>query len=547
MKPPADERAALLGAARRSWRQAAALAVVALACAVLLGGLSAWFLGAVAIAGLSAATALTFNFHVPGALVRLLAIGRTAARYGERLTGHRAALTDQVVRRTDLFRAMSGDASVRRAGWQLGDPSRLSDYLDDVEDLDYGRLRVDLPAAATGVGLVALLAATLLAAPLAIPPILPMAGLWGLAAARLARTTTSALVAMRCSDRDGAALLGAAIATAVPLRAEAALPAQLDAALAAFSVADRHKQAIRVAQARLDALGGLAGPLAGASVIAAAWLGGAAKEALLVPMFVAFAWLALSESLQGTSRLVVAHIRRRLARRHIERWRGEASAPAMPPSTTIPASIAHAGVERLAPDGRPLGGTVALTLVRGRPTIVVGASGSGKTSLLKQIGGWIGDDRMALGDGATADPAARRGFTALCLHDAAVLADTVRANLFAPGVGDERLWQALETVEMRERVARAGGLDGWISQETLSLGEAQRLNLARALIAQQPLILLDEPTEHLDAAQAQRIVRRLIAQLSDRIVVVSTHHAGLFEGAEVIDLDAARQGFCRPR
>ena len=78
--------------ARKLWRYAFTLAVMALLCGVLLGGLSAWFLGSVAIAGLTAA-AYSFNFHVPAALVRLFAVGRTAARYAERLTGHHAALT----------------------------------------------------------------------------------------------------------------------------------------------------------------------------------------------------------------------------------------------------------------------------------------------------------------------------------------------------------------------------------------------------------------------------------------------------------------------
>ena len=108
-------------------------------------------------------------------------------------------------------------------------------------------------------------------------------------------------------------------------------------------------------------------------------------------------------------------------------------------------------------------------------------------------------------------------------HDAAILADTVRANLFAPGRSDEQLHAALGAVEMAERVAEAGGLDGWVGQETLSLGEAQRLNLARAFLSDKPLILLDEPTEHLDAAQGERILARLLAKLGDRLVVLSSH------------------------
>ena len=105
---------------------------------------SVWFLGAVAIAGAGPA-AFTFNFHVPAAFVRLFAMSRTAAKYGERVVGHRAALVDQVARRSRLFLAMAAAPAVRSAGWQLARQDRLNDYIEDVEDVDYARLRVGLP------------------------------------------------------------------------------------------------------------------------------------------------------------------------------------------------------------------------------------------------------------------------------------------------------------------------------------------------------------------------------------------------------------------
>ena len=149
------------------WRLALVLAFAALAGSVLLTGVSMWFLGAVALAGLTPA-ALTFNFHVPAAFIRLFALTRTAAKYGERVVGHRAALADQIKRRSTLFAAMAAAPSVLRAGWQLGNQDRLADYLDDVEDVDYARLRVGLPSATLGVAIALLVAATLWLTPLAI-------------------------------------------------------------------------------------------------------------------------------------------------------------------------------------------------------------------------------------------------------------------------------------------------------------------------------------------------------------------------------------------
>jgi ABC-type transport system involved in cytochrome bd biosynthesis fused ATPase/permease subunit len=128
----------------------------------------------------------------------------------------------------------------------------------------------------------------------------------------------------------------------------------------------------------------------------------------------------------------------------------------------------------------------------------------------------------------------------LCLHDAAIIGDTVRANLFAPNRTEDDLWRALEAVELSDRIRQEGGLDAWIRQDRLSLGEAQRLNLARAFLTDRPMVLLDEPSEHLDDDQGRRIVVRLLNHLADRIVVTSTHRAMITSGAispcPIIDL-----------
>ena len=161
----------------------------------------------------------------------------------------------------------------------------------------------------------------------------------------------------------------------------------------------------------------------------------------------------------------------------------------------------------------------------GHPVMLVGPSGCGKTSLLKQVAGWLetdGEGRF-LGDGLTLDADARRRIVHLGLHDASILSDTIRENLFAPDATDDERQDALDAVELGDRVQAAGGLDAWIDQDMLSLGEAQRLNLARALLSRMPVVLLDEPTEHLDAEQAGRIMDRLVARFSGRILLFSSH------------------------
>lgn len=527
---------ALQSSSRKSWRLATVFAFTALACAILLGGVSAWLLGSVAIAGLSAA-ALTFNFHMPAAFIRLFAIGRTAARYGERLAGHKAALADQVVHRVQLFSAMAAAHAVRRAGWQLGDDARLADYLDDVEDLDYARLRAGLPASTLVCGLAVLMAASAVVAPLSLLPIIFSLLAILFAGNRVAKAGAMAWERTRSLRRGGASRLGAAMASAVPLKAEGAWNRECADALAALSRADGALLALRRLQAGLDATAAAFGPIAGISVMAAAWYAGRHGSDLLLPMLLAFSWLALGEALNGASRMLVAVLRRNAAQTGIGQWTQAASARRQTPSTGAPETrlLRHVGLQRRAPDGRAIGAPVTLAFERGRPTVLVGASGSGKTSLLKQIAGWIGDDAFASGD-RILSAGERRALSTLVLHDAVILEDTVRANLFAGDAPDAALWHALEAVEMDGRIREAGGLDAWIRQDRFSLGEAQRINLARAWLSPMPIMLLDEPSEHLDDGQGERILERLVARLDDRIVVISTHRASSLHDAHAIEL-----------
>lgn len=518
-------------ASASAWRYATILALAAVACGLLLGGLSAWFLGSVAIAGLTSA-ALTFNFHIPGALVRMFAIGRTAARYGERLLGHKAALSDQVDHRVRLFAAMASAPGIRRAGWQLGDQARLADYLDDVEDIDFARLRANLPAITLAVALFGCAAATAFVAPLALTSLLLLAIATLLLSRRVAKTGAMAWEHARSLRREGAQRLGVAMASAIPLQAQGDWDGQCADALDAFSQADRDALALKRIQARLDAMTGLTGPIMALSVIGASWLGGARSEALLVPVFMAFAWIALGETMQGLSRMLVAVMRRRAADAAMKRWRGEAT-PDPSPVAQAPATLGHALLSLVSPAGRKLGHSIRLRLRKGKPTVLAGPSGGGKTSLLKQIAGWIGEAAFDTEAGAVS-PAGRRAISMLCLHDAAILADSVRANLFAADLADEQLWAALDAVEMADRMRAAGGLDGWITQDMLSLGEAQRLNLARAWLTDKPVVLLDEPTEHLGAAQGKRILTRLAAHLKDRILVLSSHEAETPKGFTIL-------------
>lgn len=524
---PADDATAGPPTGPAPWRLALVLGFAALVSGVLLSGLSMWFLGAVALAGLTPA-AFTFNFHMPAALVRLFAVTRTAAKYGERIVGHRAALVDQIARRAGLFSAMAAAPVVRRTGWQLGNQDRLCDYLDDVEDVDYARLRAGLPTAVLVAGLAGLTAATLWTAPPAMLVIAGCAGMLIVSARQLNARAALDWGHVRSQRRAASRRLGSALAAVVPLQAEGSWRAVLGSCFAPFDAAEDDRLRMRRRQASFDFAAGLLGPIAALSVFATAWASGSRGDALLPSAFVAFAWLALGEPLQDASKIVMARVRERAARAGLTQWQAAAlpTDAARGRHDATPRVLALQALPRRAPDGRRIGELLDAAFHAGVPTVVTGPSGCGKTSLLKQVAGWLGpeDDGRILADGVELDAAARQRLVFFGLHDAVVLSDTVRENLFAPDATDAECWGALAAVELDRRIGGAGGLDAWITQDMLSLGETQRLNLARAMLSAAPVVLLDEPAEHLDGAQAGRVLARLVHHCDGRILVFTSHH-----------------------
>jgi thiol reductant ABC exporter CydC subunit len=193
---------------------------------------------------------------------------------------------------------------------------------------------------------------------------------------------------------------------------------------------------------------------------------------------------------------------------------------------------------------------VDLRLGSGRRVALVGPSGAGKstvTSLLLRFLDPV-EGRVTI-DGRDAREYSQhdaRSVFALAGQEAHVFDSTIRENLrlARPDAADADLWGALERARLAKWVATLrDGLDTLVGEDgaRLSGGQRQRLTIARALLADAPVLVLDEPTAHLDPATAEELVRDVFAAAPERSILLVTHRPeGLDLVDEVISLENGR-------
>lgn len=193
-------------------------------------------------------------------------------------------------------------------------------------------------------------------------------------------------------------------------------------------------------------------------------------------------------------------------------------------------------------ENQPVLHNVSFTLPHGTKTAIVGSSGSGKSTTLALLERFYDVDSGTItvfgNDVSEVSRHSLRDNIGYVEQEPAILAGSVRENLQLAGqtVTDEELWDALEQVNMAERFRREEGLDTVLGERgmTLSGGQRQRLALARMLLMNAPLMLLDEPTSAVDSRNEQLILDAVEATAQGRTTIIVAHRLSTVTDADQI-------------
>lgn len=509
---------------------AIALGVLSLGSALALAGVSAWL--------------ITRAWQMPPILdlsvavvaVRMFAISRGVLHYCERLATHDTALRAAGVARTEIYHRLahgSPAAAVRLHSGEL-----VARVGADVDELANVVVRALVP-----IGVAAVLGVTATATVAIISPVagavlaLCLLGT-GVVAPRLAgqaAATQEEVARQHHSERDTSAMI--ALEHAPELRVAGALPGV---------IADAHRRQLQWSDA-LDSAGkpaALAEAMPTAAVgisVLGAVIAGIGLAPAVAPTTLAVLMLLPLSAFEAMTPLPAAAIqltRSRIAARRLLDLTPPASTPEPATPAPIPVGTARLSADAHCGHARGDAQQVTLDLAPGARLVVTGPSGSGKTTLLMTLAGLLppldGAVRLNGIDIGCFDAAVLPRAIGFFAEDAHIFATTVRDNLLvARGDCDDDECAA---------VLHAVGLGDWLADlpqglstvltggaQAVSAGQRRRLLLARAVLSPARIVLLDEPTEHLETADAERFLATLLTpdaglMTGDRTVVIATHH-----------------------
>jgi thiol reductant ABC exporter CydC subunit len=529
-----------------------------LALAALLGALTILFgVGLMATAGYLISRAaerpavLSLTVAIVG--VRFFGLARPIARYLERLVSHDLALRSLGAARARVYERLEGLSPTQLRGHRHGD--LLASFVGDVDSLQNLYLRGLLPpvvALVAGAGAVGVVAAILPPASLVLAA--------GLVAGVIVVPFTAAALARRSAALQAPArgALSAELVETLAGSAELVAYGRQGERLERVGAADSRlvKAARRAALAdgtgeglRLLVTGGT---VAGVLALAVSAHAVGTLDRVLIGLL-ALASLAAFEAVQPLPE-ALRELRTTIAagERIFELTGREPDVADPADPLPLPPGLFPVGLEdvrvRYASGERPALDGVSLMLEPGRRVALLGPSGSGKTTVANLLLRFVDPEagRVTLGGRDLREYRQEdiRRAIAVAGQDSHLFSTTIRENLrlARPDATDDELEDALRRARILQWVRRLP--DGWdtlVGEEgrELSGGQRQRLVVARALLANAPVLVLDEPTAHLDGPTAERLIDDVVDAAGDRTVLLITHRSeGLDRMDEIVRLPA---------
>lgn len=537
---------------RHIWRLSLGivLAIITLLASIGLLTLSGWFLAASSVAGF--AGLYSFNYMLPAAGVRGAAITRTAARYFERLVSHDGTFRVLQHLRMFTFSKLLPLSPAGLSGYRKGD--LLNRLVADVDTLDHLYLRVISPlfgalvvilTVTVGLSwldwhLAVILGGLMLLTLLLLPPLFYRAG----------RPAGIALTALRGQYRSQ-------LTDWLQAQAELALYGAAKLFRQNLDETEARWMAAQQRQASLMGLSqGVLTLITGFTVVLLLWLsaggiGHLTEPGAFIALFV-FCGLAAFEALApvGGAFLHLGQVMASATR--VSEVINQQPAVHFA-HTPLPAregiSLSIKDLSFSYGNHHPALDCLSLDVAKGEHVALLGRTGCGKSTLLQLLTrAWDPQHGSLLLNGQPLqqwDEASLRAATSVVTQRVHLFSNTLRENLLLASAqsSDAQLVEVLNQVGLGGLLEDDLGLNAWLGEggRQLSGGELRRLGLARALLHNGDLLLLDEPTEGLDAETEQQILALLHEVAKDKTMIMVTHRLqGLQQFDKICIMDSGR-------
>ncbi|EGU53382.1 cysteine/glutathione ABC transporter membrane/ATP-binding component [Vibrio nigripulchritudo ATCC 27043] len=517
------------------------LAFATLFASIGLLTLSGWFIAASAVAGLTIARE-TFNYMLPGAFVRGFAMSRTAGRWGERVVSHNATFKLLTDLRIFFYEKLTPLIPGKVAN--IRDADLLNRLVADIDAMDHVYLRLISPLVVSVLGIASLT--------LFLCWFDPVLGLT-LGGILLALVLIWPVIFYKLGKLNGQQLT----LNKSELRIATLDWLQGHSELVLFGVESRYRDnidskqsALMENQAKHARITGLASSLlmlaSGLTLVLMLWIaadgvGGRTPDPFIA--MIAFATMASFEILMPVAGAfqylgqTVTSARRLNEIIHADpEVQFVTNETPQPDKFDIQLSDVTFGYEADA----PVLNNLDLHVGHGQKVAIVGQTGSGKSTLLQLVTRiWDAQSgQVAIGgrDVKQWNESALRASTSVVSQRVDVLNGSLRDNLTIalPDAEDAQLIDVLEQVGL-SKLNEDKGLDTWLGEggRQLSGGEKRRIGIARAVLRQSPIVLMDEPTEGLDKQTEQQMMQLFDKHFSDKTVIFITHR---LVGLEKMDL-----------